>query len=67
MKMTEKILEQVEVGIIPDNKDLDIAIDFYQTTTDNLRLLGKAFHLPWKECYRQLMILKEFKEARKRK
>jgi hypothetical protein len=65
MKMTKEILYQVEDGIIPNDKDLDIAIDFYQTTTDNLALLGEKFHLSWKECFFKLKMLQEFKTSRK--
>ena len=62
--MTKEILEQVKIGIIPDNKDLDITIDFYQQTSDNLKLLGLEFHFAWKECFFKLNMLNEFKNSR---
>lgn len=67
MKMTKEILEQVKIGIIPSDKDLDTAIKFYQQTTDNLQLLGLEFRFAWKECYSKLNMLNEFKKSRKQK
>ena len=62
--MTKEILEQVKLGIIPDDKDLQIAINHYENLCAYLELHGDIYRLVWKDCYYTLYTLKGYKQSR---
>lgn len=57
-------MAKFDVGDGLNDEELDLLIDFYTTTTENIQLLGSEFSLARMELYRRLDRLAGFKWAR---
>lgn len=63
--MTKELIEQVRMGIIPKDEDLEVAIEHYKQLHESLRLHGEIYRLVWRDAHNHYRTLEGYKESRK--
>jgi len=64
MKISIELLNQVRDGIIPDNTDLETAINFYKEMSEGLKCLGPNFHHSFVACLNTIQTLEGYFRSR---
>lgn len=64
MKISEQIVNKVQLGEKLTDRELDQAVEFYNNLAESLNCLGPVYKLAWRAIWEEANRLRGFRDAR---